>query len=422
MAKVLVVGGGAREHALAWAIAKSPNVGDVFVAPGNAGTSQGVHNVHIDSTDVVNLVSFAKATGVGLVVVGPENALAAGVVDACCEQQVPVLGPSRAAARIETSKALAKKLMERAGIPTAAFRVFRDYEGARRHVSECRMPIVVKASGLASGKGVVICRTRKEAEAALYHLLREEGHSKVIVEALLDGQEVSVHALHDGKTTVMWPLSQDHKQAWEGGPMTGGMGAIAPVPWVTSQMMGDVQRQIVDPALAELARMGSPFTGCLYPGLMRTPRGLMVLEYNARLGDPEAQVYMRLMASDLYELLLACAEGRLSEARVEWRPGFAVCIVLASGGYPGKYEVGFPIEGIARAEKVPGVVVFHAGTAFRNGQLVTAGGRVLSVTAVGATLQEALDSAYQAAELISFEGMWYRRDIGRQALSHELRS
>ncbi len=421
--RVLVVGSGAREHALAWALRQSKRVEVVYAAPGNAGTSQIAHNVNIVPTDVEGIVSFANALAIDLVVVGPEASLAAGVVDACREQGIPVFGPSKNAARVESSKAFAKRFMRRAGIPTAAFRVFRSHRAALWYVAQCTMPVVVKAGGLASGKGVYICHTLAQAEQALALLMVEDiqkgASGEIIVEGFLEGKEVSLHALCDGNTAVLWPSSQDHKQAWSGGPMTGGMGVIAPVPWVTAEMMAEVEGQVVHPVLAALAQNRTPFTGALYPGLMWTSQGWKVLEYNARLGDPETQAYVRLLKTDLPDVLEACVEGRLSQVSLEWQSGFAVCVVLASRGYPDKPEVGFIVEGIEEAEKVPGVIVFHGGTALNNGLLVTSGGRVLSVTAVGATLKEALDRAYQAAKLISFEGMWYRLDIGAQALSHE---
>ena len=426
---VLLIGSGGREHALAWKLKQSSRIGKLYVVPGNGGTRLVGENVPIGAMEFEKLAQFAEEKKIGLTVCSVDNPLAAGIVDFFQSRGLRIWGPTKAAAQIESSKAFAKQLMREEGIPTGSFWTFRDYGRALEYAAECAFPIVVKASGLAQGKGVHICRTFEEAEQALALLMLEGvkkgGSGEVVIEEFLEGEEVSIHALCDGNTAVLWPPSRDRKQVGDGnkGKNTGGMGVIAPVSWVSAEMMAEIEQQVVHPALAALARNRTPFTGALYPGLMWTSTGWKVLEYNARLGDPETQAYMRLLKTDLLNILEACVEVRLSQLPlIEWRPGFAVCVVIASGGYPDKYRTRIPIYGVEEAEKIPQVVVFHAGTAYENGQLVTDGGRVLNVNAVGATLKEALDRAYQAAKLISFEGMHYRLDIGKQALSRELRS
>ena len=421
MSDVLVIGGGGREHALVWKLKQSPHVGKIYVAPGNGGTRDLAENVGIEASDIEKLAHFAEEKKVDLTVVGPDDPLAIGIVDFFQKRGLRIWGPSIAAARIEASKAFAKELMREAEIPTASFAVFTEYEPALAHVHERGVPIVIKASGLSLGKGVYVCESIADAERALDDLLVQKMHkdagNEVVIEDYIDGQEISIHALSDGTTSVMFPPSQDHKTIGEGntGKNTGGMGSIAPVPWVTSAMLADIDIRVVQPALSNMAKRGTPFVGLLYPGLKMSSKGPKVLEFNARFGDPETQVYMRLMKSDLFEILDACVEGTLKEHMLEWEGGFAVNVVLASGGYPDAYQKGIPIRGIDEAEKVPGVVVFHAGTVYE-GILKTAGGRVLGVSAVGATLKEAIDRAYQAAELIRFEGKYCRRDIGAAAL------
>lgn len=437
MAKVLVVGGGGREHALAWKLAQSPRVEKIYVAPGNGGTARlrtqngvAAENVTIGATDVPALLSFALERTIDLTVVGPDDALALGIVDAFRKEGLKVFGPTRAAAEIEASKAFSKDFMTRHGIPTAKFRTFTDHKAAEEYSAEQKLPIVVKASGLALGKGVVIAHTAAEVEEALRSMFVEkkfgDAASEVIIEEFLEGPEISIHVLSDGKDFEILPAAQDHKAVFDGGegPMTGGMGTIAPVPWVTPEDMEKIRKEIVEPALAGLAAEDRPFSGLLYPGLKMTPEGPKVLEFNARWGDPETQSYMRLLKSDAFELFLACAEGRLAEQKTEWESGAACCVIMASGGYPGSYEKGKEISGISEAEKLPGVVVFHAGTATKDGtasraeggELFTNGGRVLGVAATGETLEQALATAYHAVEKIRFDGAHWRKDIGARAL------
>ena len=417
-AKVLVVGSGGREHALAWKLAQSQHVAKVFMAPGNGGTASFAENIPISATSAPALLEFAKNNDIDLTVVGPDDALALGIVDAFKAAGLRIFGPNKAAAEIESSKAFAKAFMARHGIPTAKFQTFKKLEPARQYVENGKFPVVIKASGLALGKGVIIANDLQEAKNALKTMFMDrafgDAANEVVIEEFLEGPEISIHVLSDGKDFVILPTSQDHKAALGGGrgPNTGGMGTVAPLPWVSAEDIERIRKEIVKPALAGMSAESRPFTGLLYPGLKMTADGPKVLEFNARWGDPETQSYMRLIKSDLYDVFLACAEGRLAGQKVEWSGGAACCVVLASGGYPGSYEKGKEISGIAAAEEISGVKVFHAGTAMKNGRLVTSGGRVLGVTATGDNLEKALQTAYQAIAEISFDGMYYRRDIG----------
>jgi phosphoribosylamine--glycine ligase len=422
MAQVLVIGSGGREQALAWKLAQSPVVDKVYVAPGNGGSQGAVENVDIGFDDVDGLLNFAKKSQISLTVIGQEAASAAGVVDAFAAAGLTIFGPNKAAVQIEASKAFSKDLMANYNIPTAAYQNFTAADEARSYAKSRQLPVVIKADGLATGKGVIIAHSEAEIDAAIDEIMVDkafgEAGNTVVVEDFLKGQEVSLHALCDGRQSVIFPASQDHKQSFDGdqGPNTGGMGVIAPVAWVTDWHLQFVNDRVVKPALKGLRDKQAVFTGCLYPGLMIDGNQIEVLEFNARFGDPEAEVYMRLLDGDLYEIFTACAEGRLDPKSVSWKPGFAVTVVLASAGYPGSYPKGLPITGIDEAEKMDGVVVFHAGTAVKDGQLVTAGGRVLNVTATGVSLDEALDKAYAAVKLIHFDGMHYRTDIGRRPI------
>lgn len=415
--RILIIGNGGREHALAWKLAQSSRIDKLYVARGNGGTRNVAENVAIDITDISGLAQFVEKNSIDLTVVGSEDPLALGIVDVFQSKGLRIFGPTRAAAKIEWSKAFAKRLMRDQSIPTAPFRIFRSYDRALDHIRKHGAPIVVKASGLASGKGAYPCKTLAEAEEALAEIILKHAHkeagNEVIVEEFLDGQEISIHAFCDGKTSILIPTSQDHKPIGDNdkGKNTGGMGTIAPVPWVTAEMLQNIDRQTVKPTLDVLAEHGQPFTGCLYPGL----KGQKVLEFNARFGDPETQSYVRLLKTDLLDILEACVDGKLAEQKIEWRSGFAACVVLASGGYPGEYKKEIPIFGIEEAEKVPSVVVFHAGTMFSD-QLRTSGGRVLGVTAIGKTLRETLDLIYKAIRYIKFDGIQYRKDIGAKAI------
>jgi len=422
---VLVVGSGGREHALAWKLKQSPRIGKLYIAPGNGGTSTLGENVPIGQMEFEKLAQFAQEKKVGLTVVGPDDPLVGGIVDVFKARGLRIWGPSREAAQIEGSKAFSKQFMHEAKIPTAEFAVFSNAALALAHVRVKGAPIVIKASGLSLGKGVYVCRDLTEAERAITEIMVERVHNdagnEVVIEEYLDGPEISIHALTDGYSHILFPASQDHKPIGDGdvGENTGGMGTIAPVPWVTPEMMSSVEGQIVTPTFEALKKNGIQFQGLLYPGLKVTLGGLEVLEYNARFGDPETQVYMRLLKTDLLDLLEASVDGTIDALRtkIEWHRGFAANIVIASGGYPGEYKKELPITGIEDAEKVEGVVTFHAGTKIENGQVVTAGGRVLGVSAIGGTLKQALDRAYEAVGEIYFEGMYFRRDIGAKSLS-----
>ncbi len=422
---VLVIGSGAREHALVWKLKASPRVGKVYVAPGNGGTALIAENVAIGVMEFEALVKFAKEKKIGFTIPGPDDAFVGGIVDVFQSHGLRVWGPTKDAAQVEGSKAFAKQLMHDGKIPTAEFQVFSNSAAALAHVRLRGAPIVVKASGLALGKGVYVCKTTAEAEQAIQEIMIDRIHKgagdEVVIEEYLDGPEISIHALTGGTTHILFPSSQDHKRAQDGdqGKNTGGMGTIAPVPWVTEDMMAGIENEVVTGTFDELNKRGIQFKGLLFPGVMITVNGPKVLEYNARFGDPETQVYMRLLKSDLLDLLEASLDGTIDAIRnnVEWYRGFAANIVIASGGYPDAYQTGFPITGIEEAERDEHVVVFQAGTKMDKGQLVTAGGRVLSVSAIGGTLKQALDRAYAAVEKIHFEGMHFRRDIGAKSLS-----
>jgi phosphoribosylamine--glycine ligase len=419
---VLVIGSGGREHALAWKIAQSPDIGSLYVAPGNAGTAAIAENVPLKVTDIDGLLEFAKSHDIHLTVVGPDDVLAAGLVDEFSKAGLRAYGPTQSAARIESSKAFSKDLMKESHVPTAKYATFTDLHAAKDYVHGHPAPIVVKASGLALGKGVYICETLEQAHQALDEIMGEkrfgEAGNSVVIEQYLGGQEVSLHAFCDGHNAVLFPSSQDHKRIGEGdvGPNTGGMGTFAPVPWVTPALLHKAQREVVTPILSGLREHHSAFKGTLYPGLMVDGDDIHVLEYNARFGDPETQSYMRLLDSDLLEILNACVDGTLKEVDIKWSNRTAITVVLASGGYPGDYDKGLPITGLSTAAALPDIEVFHAGTALKDGEVVTAGGRVLGVTATGVDLKDAQDKAYAAIKTIKFDGMQYRTDIGKKAL------
>jgi phosphoribosylamine--glycine ligase len=425
--KILVVGNGGREHALAWKIRQSPRAERVFVAPGNAGTAIDAENVAIAATDVPHLVEFAKQNQIDFTVVGPEAALGAGLVDAFQGEGLRAFGPSRAAADLETSKVFCKNLLRHADVPTADYRVFRDAKAAITFLKDREdTPVVVKADGLAAGKGVVVCDNREQALAAVERIgvQKEFGTAgnQLVIEERLHGQEASVLALTDGHTILTMPACQDHKQAHDGdtGPNTGGMGAYCPTPLITDQMLQKVEEKVLVPTIHQMKRSRRPFRGVLYAGLMITSQGVKVLEYNVRFGDPECQPLLMRLNSDLLELLEATVDARLDEIPAPaWDPRPAVCVVMASEGYPGKYETGHPIRGLDEAAKVPDVKVFHAGTAMRDGQVITDGGRVLGVTALGASISAAKLQAYTAVKNIRFSGAWCRKDISDKALSYK---
>jgi phosphoribosylamine--glycine ligase len=421
--KVMVVGGGGREHALAWKIKQSPRVDRVFVAPGNAGTAIDAENVAIADTDVPALVKFAKDNAIDLAVIGPESSLAVGIVDALGAAGIKAFGPSKQAAELEASKVFCKNLLRHADVPTADFRTFRDAASATAYLVEREdQPMVVKADGLAAGKGVIVCDTKAEALEAVQRIAgdREFGAagSQLVVEERLVGEEASVLALTDGRNIIALPAAQDHKAAYDGdqGPNTGGMGAYSPAPLVTPAMLEQIQERILVPTIHQMKRSRRPFRGILYAGLMVTKHGIKVLEYNVRFGDPECQPILMRLKSDLVDVLEATVDGKLDEIPpLVWDDRPSVCVVMASEGYPGKYQTGRPIRGLEQAAAVPDVKVFHAGTTMKGDQVVTSGGRVLGVTALGATIAQAKLQAYTAVKQIRWEGAWCRKDISDKA-------
>lgn len=419
--RVLVVGGGGREHALCAAIAKSPRLTRLFAAPGNPGIAALAECVDLPADNLVGLERFAREQAIDLTVVGPEAPLVAGIVDRFQAAGLRVFGPTAAAARLEGSKAFAKELLRRQRIPTASFAVFDKAEAALQHVRDLlKFPVVIKADGLAAGKGVVICRDRMAAEAAVRELMVDAAFGaagrRVVIEEFLMGTEASVLAIVDGRTIAILEAARDHKAAldYDRGPNTGGMGAISPPRAVTPEVIEQVERQILIPVVHAMGRSGHPFRGLLYAGLMLTKGGPKVIEFNVRFGDPEAQAILPRLRSDLLEILDAATDGRLDQIEpLDWDPRPACCVVLASAGYPGAYETGFPILGLNDADSLADVAVYHAGTVRRDGQIITNGGRVLGVTALGDDLREACARAYRGVTRIRFQGAFYRSDIGR---------
>lgn len=417
---ILLLGAGGREHALLRKLLESPRAGKVWAAPGNGGILAEAELAQIDQNNPAEVASFASEHGVGLVVIGPEAPLVAGVADAVRAAGIACFGPSGQAAQMEGSKLFAKQVMERAGVPTARYQSFTEAAPAEAYVRELAGPCVVKADGLAAGKGVIVAQTTEEALAGVRECFSGtfgEAGQTVVIEEMLKGPECSLLALTDGKTVIPLATSQDHKRALEGdlGPNTGGMGVYSPVPFVTPEeheAMVEIERRVV----AQLAADGIPYSGCLYGGFMLTKDGPKVLEFNARFGDPETQVVLPRMKADLLDVFCRCDNGTLDEADVSWDNDWAISVVLTSKGYPGSYEKGKPIRGIEEAEKLEGVTVYHAGTKTIAGELVTNGGRVLNVTAVADTFEHAREQAYRACDLIDFEGKTLRHDIGARAL------
>lgn len=419
--RILVVGGGGREHALVWKLAQSPRVKKLYCAPGNPGIGELAECVNIDVKDNTALLTFAWENKIDLTVVGPEAPLANGLVDIFAEHGLKIFGPTKAAAQIEGSKAFAKKLMKKYGIPTAAYEVFTDITAAKDYIRRQGAPIVVKADGLAAGKGVVVATTVDEALAAVDMIMGDavfgEAGAQVVVEEFMEGEEASLLTFTDGLTVVPMVSAQDHKRVADGddGPNTGGMGAYAPAPVVTPAMLARIMREILQPTVEAMRREGCPYVGCLYAGLMITADGPKVVEFNARFGDPETQVVLPLLESDLTVVMEACIDGRLERTPVAWANGAAVCVVMAAGGYPGDYKKGDAIDGLPAAA-AGGAVVFHAGTAKKGGTIVTNGGRVLGVTAMDGDVLKAIEKAYAAVGKISFAGMHYRKDIAHRVV------
>ena len=417
--KILIVGNGAREHALAWKIKQSKKVSRLFVSPGNAGTEQIATNV--DLNDIERIVNWSQTNKIDLVVVGPDSYLSEGLVNKLESLDIKVFGPTKEASEIEWSKAFAKEFMQRESIPTARYRAFTSSSDARNYIRNESYPLVIKASGLAFGKGVVIAQSISEAEEAIEQMMDSkifgESGSEVIIEEYLHGLEISTHAFCDGENVVMFPASQDRKRIFENdtGPNTGGMGTIAPVKEVTKEQLEEIKNKVVLPTVRGLNKMGRTFKGVLFPGIMLTADGPKVIEFNARFGDPETQSYMRILETDLVDIMLSCADGNLDKQELIWSDKYACSIVLASKGYPGKYEKNEEIT-----IKIPlsaDVELFHAGTTLKGDRLVSNGGRVLNVTNVGNSLAEALEGAYDAIENVNFEGKQYRKDIGVKRFS-----
>ncbi|QDV28035.1 phosphoribosylamine--glycine ligase [Aureliella helgolandensis] len=430
--KVLVIGGGGREHALAWKIKQSPRVDEVFVAPGNAGTALDAVNVSIGANDIAELVKFAKTENIGLTVVGPEAPLALGIVDAFESEKLRVFGPTQVAAQLESSKAFCKNLLRQADVPTADFQVFRDPDDAMRFIKgrfpgeRDRCPVVVKADGLAAGKGVIVCKRRNDALEAIDRISRRKEFGaagmQMLIEERLDGQEASVLAITDGRTILPLPAAQDHKPAFDGdtGPNTGGMGAYSPTPIVDDALMAWIEEHVLVPTVHTMKRNRKPFRGVLYAGLMLTPQaGPKVLEYNCRFGDPECQPLLMRLKSDIMDILEGTVDQTLDQIDTpQWDPRPGICVVMASQGYPGDYEKGRPITGIDAADALEDVKVFHAGTRLDGDTIVNDGGRVLGVTALGDTISKAKLNAYTAVQKIRWAGAWCRKDISDKALQY----
>ena len=420
--KILIIGSGGREHAIGWKVAQSPKAGQIFFSPGNGGTSKIGINVDIKATDILGLLEFAKKERIDLTLALPDDPLALGIVDEFKKAGMRIFGPTKQASKLEWSKAFSKNFMHQHNLLTAKFEIFNNFKKAKKYISEQSFPVVIKASGLALGKGVIICQNLEEANEALENMFIKKvfgaAGSTVVIEEFLTGPEISIHAFSDGKNYKMFPTSQDHKKIGENntGLNTGGMGTIAPLPFVTDKLLKNIEKDIVIPTIESMNKDDNPFLGVIYPGLMLTKDGPKILEYNARFGDPETQTYMRLLDTDILDIFNACVDEKLDQIEINWSKKFACTIVLASGGYPENYEKGKVISGIEEAEMQSDIVVFHAGTKIVRQDLTTNGGRVLGVSAIGNTLEEALQKAYKAIEKISFEGMQYRKDIGQSAL------
>lgn len=422
--KILIIGSGGREHALAWKIKQSPLVKEIYCAPGNGGIAQIAECVDIGADNIEGLLDFASKKRIDLTIVGPEVPLVRGIVDYFSASGLKVFGPTKAAALLEGSKVFAKEFMHKCNIPTAAFKTFDNYHEAIDYTETAEYPLVIKADGLAAGKGVIMCADIPEAHKALGQIMQDrvfqDAGNKVVVEECLRGEEVSILAICDGQDYVILASSQDHKRIFDDdmGPNTGGMGAYSPAPVVKKELLNKIEARVIEPTIRGMIREGAPFKGVLYVGLMITKEGPFVLEYNVRFGDPEAQVVLPRLKNDLVPVLLASCEERLNEFELDWDNRACVCVVMSSGGYPGEYKNGFEITGLDTVSGNDKTIVFHAGTKSVDDKIVTNGGRVLGVTALGASLQKAIDQCYVAVEQIKFEKCFFRRDIGAKAFIH----
>ncbi|MEA2102942.1 MAG: phosphoribosylamine--glycine ligase [Thermodesulfobacteriota bacterium] len=425
--KTLVIGSGGREHALVWKIAQSPLVDEIFCAPGNAGMEQMATCVDIAADDINALVDLAKVKGIDLSIVGPEVPLTKGIVNTFEDQGLSIFGPSMEAARLEGSKAFSKQIMQELNIPTSSFGIFHDIKEARAFIAAAPFPLVVKADGLAAGKGVIVTKNKDEAYDAIEKIMGKKTFGSagdtVVIEERLEGQEASFIAVCDGETIIPLASSQDHKRALDNdqGPNTGGMGAYSPAPVVDQGMHERIMNEVIRPLVLGMKKRNTPYRGIIYAGIMVTNKGPSVLEFNVRLGDPETQPLLMRLKSDIVPVMKAVADKKdISRIKLDWEKGPSVCVVLASGGYPGTYEKSLPISGIDRADNMGNIKVFHAGTASRDGRILTSGGRVLGVTAVGDDLESTLKRVYQAVETISFDGMFYRKDIAHRAIKGQI--
>ena len=423
--KILVIGSGGREHALVWKIAQSPLAEKIYCAPGNAGTAELAENIPLKADDLKGLLKFCREKKIDLTVVGPEVPLVAGIVDLFTKEGLRIFGPCQAAARIEGSKVFSKEFMIKYGIPTAQAGIFSKLPEALAYIEQMGGPLVVKADGLAAGKGVMVCQKKTEATLAVKLIMEKKefgsAGDRVIIEECLVGEEASIIALTDGESIIPLASSQDHKRANDGdrGPNTGGMGAYSPAPVVTEHLMSEIDVRVLKPFVNGMKQEGIVYQGVIYAGVMVTKKGPLVLEFNARFGDPETQPIMMRLKSDLVPIMEAIIDRKLDDRLIEWDERAAVCVVLAAGGYPGKYEKGLPIKGLDKIDQLDHVMVFQAGTVLGPSAIVTNGGRVLGVTALGGSIKFAIDKAYQAVDLIKFKGMHYRKDIGKKALKYE---
>jgi phosphoribosylamine---glycine ligase len=421
--RVLVIGGGGREHALVWKISQSPKVTDIYCAPGNAGTAKIAHNIPIAADQIDQLLEFAQKNKIGLTVVGPEQPLVMGIVDQFEEKGLRIFGPTGRAAELEGSKAFSKDIMKKYGLPTADYEIFTSHELAHRYFDKKSGPIVVKASGLAAGKGVILCRNSAEGMNALDTIMKDKSFGvagdQVVIEEFLEGQEVSLLAFSDGNTVLLMDSAQDHKAALDGdkGLNTGGMGAYSPAPIFTDILRQKVRDKIMLPLVRAMKSEGRPYKGILYAGLMLTKNGPKTLEFNARFGDPETQPLLVRMESDIVPLFEACIDGTLDQHELRWKSEPSVCVVMAAEGYPGPYEKGKEISGLDEANALPDVVVFHAGTKTKEGKVLTNGGRVLGITATGPDTPTAIKKAYEAVDIIQWDGIHFRKDIGHRVSS-----